>query len=189
MNICPTMRRGAGSHLRHLRQLRLSALVCVMLAGAACRDGYPTVDEPLKNPSEMALEELLAEMNQTGEQPHLGQQWRYRLQAGCVLEVTVRRGPGKGEKIAVPLEEATIEVLVDDADKSFDVHVRPKDRAGKASVAVLEGGKWTDSIGMRSLLQYLQRRCSETEHPARDVEGARHAGLAVATLPRSWCPG
>lgn len=146
--------------------MRGGALACLLLAMAACRDGYSTSDQQeLKSPSEMSSAELLAEMNRMGAQPHLGRQWRYRLQPGCELEVTVGQGVGSRDSSIVPLSHAVIETRVDAADKTYDVQVRKVGTTDDEPVRVLEGGKWTDSVTMRSLLQYLQRRCSEMEAP------------------------
>ena len=144
---------------------RPGTLACMALV-AACKQGYPTADEPVKNPAVMTRKQLLVEMNRMGEQRHLEQQWRYRMKPDCVLEVRAVRDAGATQPVAVPLDGATIEVRVDDDDKTFEVQVRPADRTGQAvPVLVLEGGKWTDSVGMRSLLQHLQRHCGQRDEP------------------------
>lgn len=149
--------------------VRGSALSALLLVGMGCRDGYSTDDQPARSPSDMTGDELLAEMNKLGAQPHLGRAWRYRLQPGCVLEVTAGSVIGAGDQRIVPLARASIETRVDATDKTYDVHVRQvglTDTTTDGSpVRVLEGGKWTDSVAMRSLVQYLQRRCLEVEAP------------------------
>lgn len=69
----------------------------------------------------------------------------------------------------VPLARASIETRVDATDKTDDVHVRQVGTTDattdSAPVRILEVGKWTDSVAMRPLLQYLQRRCIEVEAP------------------------
>jgi hypothetical protein len=145
------------------------ALTGVLLVGVGCRDGYSTGDQQATNPSVMTEDQLLAEMNQLGAQPHLGRTWRYRLRPGCVLEVTVGSVIGTGDERVVPLARATIDSLFDAADKTYDVRVlqasSPDANSDGPSALVLENGKWTDSVTMRSLLQYLQRRCVEAEAP------------------------
>jgi hypothetical protein len=111
----------------------------------------------------MTRAELLAEMNRMGAQSHLGREWSYQLQADCTLEVTIGKVIGTRDRVVVSLANAVIETRVDSADKTYDVRVRKGAAADDAPVSVLEGGKWTDSVAMRSLLQYLQRRCGETE--------------------------
>jgi hypothetical protein len=117
----------------------------------------------------MTGDELLAEMNKLGAQSHLPRAWRYRLQPGCVLEVTVGSVIAPGDHRIVPLARASIESRVDTTDRTYDVRVRqggPTDATTDGTpVLVFEGGKWTDSVAMRSHLQYLQGRCIEVGTP------------------------
>jgi hypothetical protein len=151
------------------RFVRGCALAGVLLISAGCRDGYSTDDQQERSPSDMTGDQLLHEMNKLGAQPHLGRAWRYRLRPGCVLEVTVGSVIATSDHRIVPLARASIETRVDATDKTYDVHVRQVGTTDTTTdgtpVRVLEGGKWTDSVAMRSLLQYLQRRCLEVEAP------------------------
>lgn len=156
----PAARRGAD---RRQTFLRGCTLACLLLALAACRDGYSTSDQQQKSPSEMTSVELLAEMNRIGAQQHVGREWRYRLQPDCQLEVTDGNHIGARDRTLVPLADAVIETRVDKADKTYGVRLRKGGAPADAAISVLEGGKWTDSVSMRSLLQNLQRRCGETE--------------------------
>jgi hypothetical protein len=156
-------RRGAAWRRRLARACALAGL---LLVGAGCREGYSTNNQQAKSSSDMTGDELLAEMNNLGAQRHLGRVWRYRLGPGCVLEVTVGSAVS-GDRRSVLLARATIETRVQTADKTYDVRVRQGGLADAttdgAPVLVLEGGKWTHSVVMRSHLQYLQRRCIEAE--------------------------
>ena len=94
------------------------ALAGLLLAGTGCRDGYSTDDQPARSPADMTGDELLAEMNKLGAQSHLPRAWRYRLQPGCVLEVTVGSVIAPGDHRIVPLARASIESRVDTTDRT-----------------------------------------------------------------------
>mgnify|MGYP000990969545 CR=1 FL=1 len=66
------------------------AAALVLPALMACTDGYPTEDVPQIDPARMTQAQLLAALNDLGQEPHLGKRWRYRVDPGCELEVRTR---------------------------------------------------------------------------------------------------
>jgi hypothetical protein len=136
------------------------SVLCVLLL-AACPDGYPTEDAPRTEPSRMTRAQLLAALNELGDEPHLGKRWRYTLHPACELEVSVR-GDGGGRQ-RVTLEGA--EVSSRAADGVSEVLLVPANGSEAQAVTVLETPRWTDMVRARSLLTHLKVRCGEPEVP------------------------
>ncbi len=138
---------------------RRALAVSVLATLAGCFDGYPDADAPLLDPSRLTSDELLSELNELGERPHLSRRWRYALEDGCVLTVKVRRtDTGRRE---VPLWGATVGVR--SGEVQTQVLLVPADEHGAPAVVVLETRRWTDTVLARSLLTHLERRCAAVD--------------------------
>lgn len=137
-------------------------VVCAIGAvlGTACAEGYPTEDEALLSPAEMNQSQRLAALNRLGQEAHLEHRWHYRLQPGCVLDVKVYRARGERLSFAVPLQDSTVLVRVDDT-KRYDIQLVAAGAAQDSALTVLEGVRWAASVRVRSLLQYVQLGCRE----------------------------
>lgn len=138
----------------------MSAL-CVLLL-SACPDGYPTEDVPQIEPSRMTQAQMLAALNELGNEPHLGKRWRYALHANCELAVSVRNGDTDRRRVV--LEGA--EVTVRSVDGVSEIRLEPKTGGETQAVTVLETRRWFDTVRARSLLTELEVRCGNPGVPA-----------------------
>lgn len=134
--------------------------LCV-LALAACSDGYPTEDVAQIDPARMTQTELLDALNALGKKPHLRKRWRYDMQAGCELEVSVRNGDVDRSRVA--LEGADISAR--SVDGVSEIRLVPKTGGEPRAVTVLETRRWSDTIAVRSLLTQLEVRCGMPAAP------------------------
>jgi hypothetical protein len=76
----------ASDGLRYWKVVLASVVLC---GGAACIDGYPQQDEPLRNPFDMTMSQRLVEMNELGRAAHPERSWQYEMLPGCLLRVDV----------------------------------------------------------------------------------------------------
>jgi hypothetical protein len=144
-----------------MRARRMSAAGLCLLALAACSDGYPTEDVPQVDPARMTQAQLLAALNDLGEQPHLGKRWRYVMHAGCELEITVR--DGKRERHRVVLEGAAIATR--SAEGITEIRLVPQAGGEARAVTALETRRWPDTVKARALLTQLELRCGKPMPP------------------------
>ena len=138
----------------------VSAL-CVLLL-SACSDGYPTEDVPQIEPSRMTQAQLLAALNELGEEPHLGRRWRYALHANCELEVSVRNGDADRRRVVLDGAEVTTRSV----DGVSQIRLLPETGGETQAVTVLETRRWLDTVMARSLLTHLGVRCGNPVVPA-----------------------
>lgn len=151
-----------GLSLRAL--LKAATAVCALsltLTQTACSDGYPTQDVPQVDPAQMTQAQLLAALNELGDEPHLGKRWRYALQADCELAISVRNGDTQRFRIA--LEGA--EVATRSVDGVSEIRLVPGAGEETQAVTVLETRTWSDTILAKSLLTHLEVRCGEPAAP------------------------
>lgn len=129
--------------------------LALLLALAACSDGYPTDDEPAHDLASFSQAELLHALNELG-----APRWHYTLAPGCRLTAEVRNGETRQH--SAPLLGAAIEARVDDG-KQFRITLLGE----QGAVPVFATPKWTDSVQAESLLAYLERSCDAPREPAR----------------------
>lgn len=133
-----------------------------LLALGACSDGYPTEDVPQIDPARMTQAQLLAALNELGEQPHLGKRWRYALRDGCELEITVRDGERQHRRVA--LEGAAIGTR--SADGTTEIRLVPEAGGEAQAVTALETRRWSDTVRASALLTHLEVRCGKPVAPS-----------------------
>jgi len=131
------------------------AAALVLPALMACTDGYPTEDVPQIDPARMTQAQLLAALNDLGQEPHLGKRWRYRVDPGCELEVRTR-----DNRRRLVLEGAA--VTQRSKDGLTEVLLVPKDGGDAGSVVVLETRRWSDTVRARSLFTFLEVSCGRS---------------------------
>jgi len=148
------------SALSGLARRATASALCVLLL-AACPDGYPTEDVPQIEPSRMTQAQLLAALNELGEEQNLGKRWRYTLHPECELEVSVRGDDGGRRRVT--LEGAEVSSRADDGVS--EILLVPADGSEAQAVTVLETPQWPDSVRARALLRHLEARCGEAEGP------------------------
>jgi len=131
------------------------------LSMTACADGYPTEDSPLPDPAVMSQAQLLAALNAMGDESASGKRWHYSLDAGCTLEISVRKGGTTRHRVLLEGAEVTT--------RSFDglTEIRLVPRAGgeARALTVLETRRWPDTVRARSLLTHLEARCGQPLSP------------------------
>jgi hypothetical protein len=143
------------------------ALASTILLGA-CTDGYPSGDAPLFEPSRMTQAQLLEELNELGAEPMLDKRWRYTLEAGCELRISVRKGQPPERR--VPLVGTGVDVR--SARDRTEVLLLPPSGDESAAVVVLETRRWTDTVSARLLLTHLEMSCRRPHEPHK--QPARH---------------
>lgn len=141
---------------------RAGAAALCLLALAACSDGYPTEDVPQVEPARMTQTQLLAALNDLGQEPHLGKRWRYVLRTGCELEITV--SDGERERQRVVLEGAAIATR--SADGVTEIRLVPQAGGEARAVTALETRRWPDTVRARALLTQLELRCGKPVPPS-----------------------
>lgn len=150
--------RPAGIPGRALR-VAIAALGALWLTG--CSDGYPTEDVAQIDPALMTQPQLLAALNAAGQEPHLGQRWRYALHAPCELEVSVRDGGTHRRRVV--LEGA--QVTTRSVDGVSEIRLIPRTGGEEQALTVLKTRRWSDTVRVRSLLTHLQLRCDASVAP------------------------
>ena len=139
------------------RRLAIGAALCTVLL-AACSDGYPTEDAPMLDPARMTQAQLLAALNDLGEQSSLGKRWTFALHGNCELAVAVRNGSKQHRR--VPLEGARVDSR--SGDGVSDIRLAPNTGSDAHAVTVLQTRSWSDALSARSLLTHLAKRCDDT---------------------------
>lgn len=137
---------------------RAGAAAGIVVFGTAC-DGYPTKDAPVVSPSEMSQAERVEAMNILGQEAQQRGRWSFRLEPGCVLEVSMRRRGEAERSFAIPLQGAAVDARFDKGDDFYAVLFRRE--AASESLPILETPRWTDSVEMTSLVRALQRDCRQ----------------------------
>jgi hypothetical protein len=131
-------------------------LALAMLLGAGA-DGYPTEDAPRFDPSTLSQAELLEGLNALGADPLLDKRWRYSLEPGCQLRISVRKGQPP-ERWWV-LEGSTVDVRSEDG--RTEVLLLPPSGDESAAVVAIETRRWTDTVSARLLLTHLEMSCGQ----------------------------
>ncbi|MCU0923632.1 MAG: hypothetical protein MUF16_25460 [Burkholderiaceae bacterium] len=141
---------------------RACAAALCLLAAAACSDGCPTEDIPYIDPARMTQAQLLAALDEPGVGPHLGKRWRYALHPDCELEITVRDGGRKRDRVV--LEGAAIATRP--ADGMTEIWLVPRAGGQARAVRALETGRWSDTVRAKPLLTHLEMRCGQPVPPS-----------------------
>jgi hypothetical protein len=139
---------------------RAGAAAGVIVLGTAC-DGYPTKDVPVVSPSEMSQAERVEAMNKLGQEAQQRGRWSFRLEPGCVLEVSMRRRGEAEQSFAIQLQGAAVETRFDKGGDTYAILVRQQAASDTESLPVLETPRWTDSVEMTSLVRALQGDCRQ----------------------------
>jgi len=137
----------------------LKAMVAISLPMlAACRDGYPTEDEPLATPEKLTHEQLVEALNELSDETRDNRQRTYRLQSNCVLEIRAKKP--KSQHLA-HLGEHSLDAtsIKQDDDKTYLVTLTPRGGKTDQAITVFESTRWMDREQARTLVQYLQRGC------------------------------
>jgi len=142
--------------------LRRGAAVLALPALMACTDGYPTEDVPQIDPARMTQAQLLAALNELGQEPHLGKRWRYELRTGCELEIVVR--DGERQRRRVVLEGASIATRSNEG--VTEIRLVPQAGGETQAVTALETRRWSDTVRARAMLTQLELRCGQPEPPS-----------------------
>jgi hypothetical protein len=133
-----------------------------LLALMACSDGYPTEDAPQIDPARMTQAQLLAALNELGDEPHLGKRWRYVLRDGCELEIMVR--DGERQRRRVLLEGAAIATR--SADGVTEIRLVPEAGGEARAVTAFETRRWSDTVRAKALMTQLEVRCDKPVAPS-----------------------
>ncbi len=139
---------------------RLAFAAAVVCFGAACVDGYPQEDEPLRNPFDMTPAQRLAEMNSLGKDAHPERRWQYEMRPGCVLRVDVDGPAGPRPSVDVPLLGAVVQLSRDKVDATFNIDVHSGPHGARSETSVLESLRWADANVMLLLVRVLQLGCA-----------------------------
>jgi hypothetical protein len=137
----------------------LKAMVAVSLPLlAACRDGYPTEDEPLATPEKLTREQLVEALNELSEETRGNRRRTYALQLDCELEIKAKKP--KGQFLAhLGAHSLNSTSIKQEDDTTYLVTLIPRGGKPDQSITVFESTRWMDRERARTLVQFLQRGC------------------------------
>lgn len=153
---------GPSSRSGHaLGRWRLAFAALVLVAGAACMDGYPTQDAAAMDPLDMTQPQRLAQMNALGGDAHPERRWSYALLPGCVLRIDPDGAAGPRAATDIPLLGAAVKVYTDKASDTFNVDISPTGPTARDDITVLEARDWADAVGMARVLRFVEMGCTD----------------------------
>ena len=145
---------------------RLVLCVAVATLLGACADGYPAGDTGLMLRHDMSVDESIEAMNQPGENPELGQRWKYQLKPGCVLAIGSGGRLKQKEDVQVSLAASQSAMGKHDEGQDYRVIVRRDITEGsdttQEQVVVVDEATWNDATQMRWLLDHVRARCAHS---------------------------
>ncbi|MBL0919898.1 MAG: hypothetical protein IBJ14_14440 [Hydrogenophaga sp.] len=146
-----------------LRRAAFGLLPALVLALAACADGYGT-EEPLVLDDDVSLARAIEVMNLTDRQVRGvrgTREQRFAVEGDCRLRVAAE-SPGDTPLVHTPLGGLEVEVSGSgEAQNRFETWVRPR---GGERVRVLPAAAWTEATQMRWLIEHAARVCPRAAH-------------------------